>query len=260
VIRADVHRGYVFLVVATIVLIFAGIQIYWLYMNAVSIIGVLSILTSLGLTMTLITLATNNRNENNLPDSQSVGLAEKPTEKNEVNDDSINAENLEICNLEADEYFMKVKEELNQVDRLVSDAVNNLVINFRYISNLTKAHHDMVLVIERMAAPEGSKPILSLLQKQMEIAQKIEQELDAAVTSLQFGDLVAQLIAHTTCQVETLNMVLQRIDRQSSRKDHEKSIDQIHSGISKAIKVVNSKGKRKPVVQQGMQTGDIELF
>ncbi len=59
-----------------------------------------------------------------------------------------------LCSVEADEYFMNIKEELNQVDRLVSDAVNNLVINFRYISKLTKSHHDMVLVIEKMAAPE----------------------------------------------------------------------------------------------------------
>ncbi len=259
-IRTDVHRYYIFLIVAVIVLFFAGVQAYWLHMNTVSIIGVLSVLTSLGLTMTLIALATNNWNENNLPDSQSEILIEKSTEENETDDDVVHVENLEIFNLEADEYFLKVKEELNQVDRLVSDAVNNLVNNFRYISSLTKTHHDMVLLIERMAAPEGSKPILELLQKQMEIANKIEQELDAAVTSLQFGDLVTQLIAHTTRQVDTLNMVLQRIDRQNSWKYPEKNIDQLHSGISKAIKIVNSKGKKKPVVQQGMQTGDIELF
>ena len=126
-------------------------------MNKLSIIGVLSILTSLGLAVMLIALATNNQNENKLPDSQLEILVEESTEENEVNDD---VENIEICILEADEYFLMVKEELNQVDRLVSDAVNGLVINFRYISNLTKAHHDMVLLIERMAAPEGSKSIL----------------------------------------------------------------------------------------------------
>jgi hypothetical protein len=260
VIRADVHRKYVFLIVAVIVLVFAGIQVYWLYIKTVSIIGVLSILTSLGLTATLIALAKINRNELNVSDTQSEAQPKEPINEVEENDDSIAVENAVICNLEADEYFMTVKEELNQVDRLVSDAVNNLVINFRYISKLTKTHHDMVLAIERMAAPEGSKPILELLQKQMVIADKIEQELDAAVTSLQFGDLVTQLIAHTTYQVETLNLVLQRIDRQIAWKGQEKSIDEIHAGISKAMKIANTKGKRKPVVQQGMQMGDIELF
>jgi len=165
-----------------------------------------------------------------------------------------------LCNGEADEYFLGIKEELNQVDRLVSDAVNNLVINFRYISKLTKSHHDMVLAIERMAAPEGSKPILELLEKQMVIADKIEQELEMAVTSLQFGDLVMQLLAHTAHQVEALNMELQRIDRQSNWKNGKRTLNAIHEGISKAINMANVKSKRKPVVQQGMHMGDVELF
>lgn len=167
-----------------------------------------------------------------------------------------------LCNAEADEYFMSIKEELNQVDRLVSDAVNNLVINFGYISNLTKSHHEMVLAIEKMAAPEGSKPILELLEKQMVIADKIEQELEMAVTSLQFGDLVTQLLAHTTRQVEALNIELQRIERQGSWKENagKNTLSTIHEGISKAVNMAKTKGKRKPVVQQGMQMGDIELF
>ena len=167
-----------------------------------------------------------------------------------------------LCNAEADEYFMSIKEELNQVDRLVSDAVNNLVINFGYISNLTKSHHEMVVAIEKMAVPEGSKPILELLEKQMVIADKIEQELEMAVTSLQFGDLVTQLLAHTTRQVEALNIELQRIERQGSWKENasKNTLGTIHEGISKAVNMAKTKGKKKPVVQQGMQMGDIELF
>ena len=165
-----------------------------------------------------------------------------------------------LCSVEADEYFMNIKEELNQIDRLVSDAVNNLVVNFRYISKLTKSHHDMVLAIEKMAAPEGSKSILALLEKQMIIADKIEQELEMTVTSLQFGDLVTQLLAHTARQVETLNMELQRIDRQSNWKGGNTTLQAMHEGISKALNMANTKSKRKPVVQQGMQMGDIELF
>ena len=178
----------------------------------------------------------------------------------QVTEDSISQDIHAICNVEADEYFMNIKGELSQVDRLVSDAVNNLVINFKYISKLTRAHHDMVIAIERMAATKENRSILELLEKQMAIADKIEQELENAVTSLQFGDLVTQLLAHTTRQVETLNMVLQRIDRRSDWKGKEISLQGIHEGISKAVNVANSRGKRKPVVQQGMQMGEIELF
>lgn len=180
---------------------------------------------------------------------------------NQYTDESVPIDlNAPLCSAEANEYFMNIKEELNQIDRLVSDAVNNLVINFKYISTLTKSHHDMVLVIEKMAAPEGSKPILELLEKQMVIADKIEQELEMAITSLQFGDLVTQLLAHTARQVEVLNMELQRIDRLSNWKDRNTTLQGIHEDISKAVNMADSKSKRKPVVQQGMQMGDIELF
>jgi hypothetical protein len=167
-----------------------------------------------------------------------------------------------LCNAEADEYFISIKGELNQVDRLVSDAVNNLVINFGYISKLTKSHHEMVLAIEKMAAPEGSKPILELLEKQMVIADKIEQELEMVVTSLQFGDLVTQLLAHTSRQVEALNIELQRIERQRGWRENvgKNTLDTIHEDVSKAVNMAKTKSKRKPVVQQGMQMGDIELF
>ena len=159
-----------------------------------------------------------------------------------------------LCNAEADEYFMSIKGELNQVDRLVSDAVNNLVINFGYISKLTKSHHEMVLAIEKMAAPEGSKPILELLEKQMVIADKIEQELEMVVTSLQFGDLVTQLLAHTSRQVEALNIELQRIERQRGWRENvgKNTLDTIHEDVSKAVNMAKTKSKRKPVVQQGM--------
>ena len=36
-----------------------------------------------------------------------------------------------LCSVNAEEYFVNIKEDLTQVDRLVSDAVNNLVINFK---------------------------------------------------------------------------------------------------------------------------------
>lgn len=184
------------------------------------------------------------------------------TNKDRNSADETRLDNTGLCNAEADEFFLNIKGELNQVDRLVSDAVNNLVINFKFISKLTKSHHDMVLAIEKLAAPEGSKPIINLLEKQMVVADKIEQELEMAITSLQFGDLVTQLLAHTSRQVEMLSIELQRIDRQSGwrKKSNKKTLNRIHEGISEAIELTKSNSKRKPVVQQGMQMGDIELF
>lgn len=160
----------------------------------------------------------------------------------------------------SDEYFMNIKSELGQVDRLISDAVNNLVINFCYISKLTKTHHEMVLLIEKMASPAANKSILELLNKQMGIADEIEKELEMIITSLQFGDLVTQLLAHVTHQVEMLNVELQRVDKEDNWKNEKIALHTIHEEIIKAVNSVKAKNNRKPVVQQGMQMGDIELF
>ncbi|MBY0475490.1 MAG: hypothetical protein K2Q13_10590 [Nitrosomonas sp.] len=167
-----------------------------------------------------------------------------------------------ICNNAANEYLMGIRGDLKQAERLVSDAVNNLVCNFRYISKLTGSHHEMVLAIERMAPPEGRHPISGLLEKQMVIANRIEQELDAVITSLQFGDLVAQLLEHTARQVEILSDELRRIDRQggSQGRDRKRYFKSMPSEINKAVNGVKNMGKKKPVVQQGMKMGDIELF
>lgn len=165
-----------------------------------------------------------------------------------------------LCSANAEEYFVNIKEDLTQVDRLVSDAVNNLVINFKYISQLTKTHHDMVLAIEKLAVPKEKQSIIELLQKQMVIADKIEHELEMTVTSLQFGDLVTQLLAHTVKQVDSLNKELQRIDRKENFNNECTSWQAKHQKISKAVSAANIRIKKKPVAQQGMQMGDIELF
>lgn len=165
-----------------------------------------------------------------------------------------------LCSANAEEYFVNIKEDLTQVDRLVSDAVNNLVINFKYISQLTKTHHDMVLAIEKLALPEEKQSIIELLQKQMVIADKIEHELEMTVTSLQFGDLVTQLLAHTVKQVDSLNKELQRIDGKENFNNECTSLQAKHQKISKAVSAANIRIKEKPVAQQGMQMGDIELF
>lgn len=167
-----------------------------------------------------------------------------------------------ICDNAVDEYFLGIKGDLNQVDRLVSDAVNNLVINFKCIGELTKSYHELVLAIEKITHSEGCSPITGLLEKQMVIANRIEQELEMAIISLQFGDLVSQLLAHTSRQVKMLNVELECFDRQDDwqGETEKKTFDSIHSGVSKAVKVVKNKSRDKPVVQQGMQMGDIDIF
>ncbi len=252
--KTESKKKWLFTTLAGMVLVFVGIQIHWVLDEGESIMQGLSILSSVGLvgTLVMLSLAEHDKNseirlENN---SQNDGASNEPQ--------TLVSES--VCNTEVDEYFCDIKDELRQADRLVSDAVNNLVMNFNYISKLTSSHHSMVLAIEKMAAPTDNESVLQLLKRQMKIAEKIEQELSATVTSLQFGDLVTQLLSHTAHEIDALNMTLHRIDRQRVNRTSTKNLDEIHQEISDAVVSVREKNKSKSVAQQGVRVGDVDLF
>ncbi len=184
----------------------------------------------------------------------------------EIHSEKVNSDNqpkekmasTEFNEDQTDQYFLKIQGELNQIDQLVNNAVTNLVINFEYISNLTKLHHDMFTAIEKLTSAEGSISMNELLKKQLGIAEKIERELEMAVASLQFGDLVTQLLTHTSHQIEILNTELHRYCSVDCKdlKEHTPT----HEGVNKAISMAHTKCSKKPVTQHEIQIGDVELF
>lgn len=168
-----------------------------------------------------------------------------------------------FCNSQLDECFAGVHGELSQADRLVGDAVGDLVAGFRHISSLTRSQQEISLAIAQTAALANGGNMGSLLERQRVIAGQIEQEVDAAVTALQFGDLVAQLLAHTRIRVDAIGTALQRIDMLDAGPEGGELSGKplrFHAGVSRAVLVANAASRAKPVVQQGMQQGDIELF
>jgi len=172
-----------------------------------------------------------------------------------------------FCNSQLDDYFAGIHGELSQADRLVGDAVGNLVASFKYIGKLTRSQQEISQAIAQSAAIGSGvrigEPAGQLLERQTVIADQIEEEVDAAVTSLQFGDLVAQLLSHTMIRVEALGAALQRIDRQDAEQESDELAwkpRRIHEGISRAVTAANAASRGKPVVQRGMQTGEVELF
>ena len=168
-----------------------------------------------------------------------------------------------FCNSHLDDYFAGIHGELSQADRLVGDAVGDLVARFRYIGKLTRSQQEISLAIVGMAAPADGGPMRQLLERQTVIAGQIEQEVDAAVISLQFGDLVAQLLAHTKVRVDAIGAALQRIDTLDAGQERGAlscKPQRMHEGVSRAVLAANAASREKPVVQHGMQTGEVELF
>jgi len=191
-------------------------------------------------------------------------MTDKALENNELilrSDTDLGADSdNKTYNVAVNEYFLNIKSELNQIDRLVNDAVTHLVINFEYINELSKSQHESILDIRKLSISMNNKSVLELLNKQIGIADKNEQELQSALTALQFGDLVSQLLAHTTKQIDMLNKALQHVDYIINMSDSEKHQQEIGNEISMAIQLAVTKRMNKPVVQHEIQKGEIELF
>ena len=167
-----------------------------------------------------------------------------------------------ICNNTASEYIMGLKGDLNQAETLTSTAAPPHLTHHPPRRLFPGAPPAIFPPLPPPAAPFAPPSLLLPFPPLLLIANRIEQELEAVITSLQFGDLVAQLLVHTARQVEMLSDALRGIDRQGSLqgKAEKRALNSTHSSINKAVNEVKNKGKKKPVVQQGMKMGDIELF
>jgi len=239
----------------------AGVQVQLIGPEAGMTVPLASALISIALAGALIALGVMRSRAKHEP---VPGAGDAPTGHG-TGVDPASQDMMVFCNSQLDDYFAGIHGELSQADRLVGDAVGDLVASFKYIGKLIRSQQEISRAIAQAAAAgSGSgEPAGRLLERQTVIAGQIEQEVDAAVTSLQFGDLVAQLLNHTMIRVEALGTALQRIDRQDAEQESGELAwkpRRIHEGISRAVTAANAASRGKPVVQHGMQRGEVELF
>ena len=236
------------------VLVFTGFQFYRFLTVDGSILQAMSIMISIALIVMLLKL------------SKTVYKSEISTcrQRDEMHENAFYEGSALVSkmprNNEIAEYLANIKDELGQAEQLVNDAVTNLVVNFGYISELTNSQRDIVLTVEKMAMSDDNAEVVKLLRRQMMMAKKIEQELATTVTSMQFGDLVVQLLKHTDSQINTLDSVLQRIDQQNIQERNIYQADDECNEISYATIKMKKINQTRPVLQQGLQSGEVDLF
>ena len=242
------NRNWKLLVLASSVLIFMGYQFFW-YLTADNfVLLAVSIVINIILLVMLFYkdefwkyLQKNNMSNNACCETT-----------------SLNSKN--VYNEEIMEHLVNIKGELNQVEQLVNDAVINLIVNFKYLSELTKSQQDLVFSIEKMAMTAENTELVKLLWRQMMIMKKIEQELASTAISMQFGDMVTQLLQHATKQINTLDSILIRFYQEDNQKGSTHKPKENHNGMPNNTKKIKMKNQTKTVSQQSLQSGEIELF
>jgi methyl-accepting chemotaxis protein len=95
-----------------------------------------------------------------------------------------------------------------------------------------------------------------------QINAKVERNVSVAVSTLQFQDMSSQLIAHAQMRLAALQQVSGEMRQGTDRPTRNEYFDQIaayNNALHQHVASLDMK-KSNPVAQDGLSTGDIELF
>jgi methyl-accepting chemotaxis protein len=90
--------------------------------------------------------------------------------------------------------------------------------------------------------------------------EKLESEVNAAVTSLQFQDMVTQLLTHVGKRVDGMSAVTRTVRPLIDPALAPEAVGPANAALEAEIASARAATAKNPVSQASMQTGDIELF
>ena len=155
--------------------------------------------------------------------------------------------------------------ELGQVSTLVSDAIKTLVESFNNLNGQVAEQENLVQFIVAEVLDSNDQDV-EQVGRISELSQQINQNVASATRSLQFDDIVQQLVTHShrrTRQMEQLFAVLS--NKLSEMKVVEpQDLTQIAENIEAMQEEINrfrvALEKTNPVKQTSMGAGKAELF
>ncbi len=115
------------------------------------------------------------------------------------------------------------------------------------------------------SAHEANASMIAIIEKQGHIAREVDVVVGRAISSLQFQDMVSQLLQHSNTRINSMETAWHRMGDWSKEaaQGHTASpdkIDKMRVEIGDIFAAADEMGKRNPVRQKKMETGDIDLF
>ncbi|MDH4285319.1 MAG: hypothetical protein OEV35_08375, partial [Gallionellaceae bacterium] len=112
---------------------------------------------------------------------------------------------------------------------------------------------------------QSNTKLTEAIAKQNEISGKVGEVVGSAVTSLQFQDMVGQLLQHCRLHLDSIQEAWRRIgdlakEEQAGRYATEEELMALRKAITELFSRVDQINERNPVKQVEMSSGDIELF
>jgi hypothetical protein len=159
------------------------------------------------------------------------------------------------------QHLTEVETDLVQTTYLLSEAIEKLGASFMAIHEGISAQKELVdLLLAGAAATPESQERIKVLQ------EEVAQNVNTAVTGLQFQDMTSQLIGRTVRRIAGLRDVLGAVGSSGAQMLPDCETDEavaVLSEISKALEEQSAKLESvlwKAVSQTHMESGDIELF
>jgi methyl-accepting chemotaxis protein len=112
---------------------------------------------------------------------------------------------------------------------------------------------------------QANQEMALVIAKQSEISGKVNDVVGGAVTSLQFQDMVGQLLQHSKLRLDSMQEAWRIIGEMAQDEQNGKfiSADEAERARQKIVEIfshANAVSQRNPVRQEQMQSGDIDLF
>ena len=110
-----------------------------------------------------------------------------------------------------------------------------------------------------------NQTMAGVIAKQSDISTKVDEVVGAAVTSLQFQDMVNQLVQHSIQRIDSMQDAWQRMGdvanlEQTGVVGSQPDVEVVCREIAEMFKRADHLSARNPVRQEHMQSGEIELF
>ncbi|MBW8066162.1 MAG: hypothetical protein GJU73_01850 [Ferrovum sp.] len=170
-----------------------------------------------------------------------------------------------------DQAFNALQRDLTQVDALLKDAVGQLMESLLRLQSLMQEQQKIIgLAVSEEGNQDGNpapgrESFRQVVKHQTEFNGRIEDAVFQAVTSLQFQDMVTQLVDNIQIRLSALRDIHQLIAHQagsehSASQRADEALVQTISSLERKLAALRECQVRKPVRQADMASGEIELF
>jgi len=164
----------------------------------------------------------------------------------------------------AEHFSAQIRASVNLVRKSIADteeSINQMASLDMVFALDSKARLDTIMNRVQQTNQNMSKIIV----EQNEIASQVDQVVGSAVTSLQFQDMVGQLLQHSRLRLDSMKQAWDRMgtlaqEEQAGKATSATEADGVRQEITEIFKRTNEVCERNPVRQEHMQSGDVDLF